>query len=58
MDKKITDLTLQYEDRTYTDKNGQERNYRVFYVVINGLDIEVRPVDNTGRQILDQVFKD
>lgn len=48
--KKIYEL--QHELCSYTNKVGENKEFDRYYVVINGIQIELKPADNTARNVL------
>jgi len=52
------DLTLQKEVKTWHNKDtGEVKEFNVYHVVINGIKIDLKPVDRTAMQILDNFYK-
>jgi hypothetical protein len=51
---KVGDLFV--EERVFEDKDTKkEIKYQNYYTVVNGLKIDVKSADKTGRQVLDQI---
>lgn len=57
--KSIKKLELYHSRETYTDNNGNEREYDKFYTVVNGIEIQLvlGKGNSTGRDILTKYFK-
>ena len=53
----MKDLKLSYEQKKFLNSNGIEVVYFEYYVEVNGIKIKVKPVDNTGRQLLEYIAK-
>lgn len=53
----MKDLLLKSEVKTFTDRNGHLIDYVSFYVELNGIKIKVKPVDATGKQLLELYMK-
>ncbi len=52
-------LLLKSVNKTYTDKtSGTTREFSVYVVTVNGIDVQLKPLDNTARSILQSYFKD
>jgi len=54
-------LLLQTEKKEYSDKlTGEKKSLNVYYVTINSIKIPLSTLkgDYTGRQVLDNYFKD
>jgi hypothetical protein len=45
------------EVKPYTRKDGKAAIYTGYYVSVAGVQIELRPLDKTASQILDNYFK-
>lgn len=53
----MKELKLSYEQKKFLNASGVEVVYFEYYVEVNGIKIKVKPVDNTGRQLLEYVVK-
>lgn len=53
----MKDLLLKSEVKNFTDRNGNLIDYVNFYVEINGIKIKMKPVDQTGKQVLEIYVK-
>lgn len=53
----MKDLLLKSEVKTFTDRNGNLIDYVNFYVEVNGIKIKMKPVDQTGKQVLEFYLK-
>lgn len=53
----MKDLKLSYEQKKFLNSNGIEVVYYEYYVEVNGIKIKVKPVDATGRQLLEYYVK-
>lgn len=49
-------LELQHEQVSYKKQDGTEAKFVRFYVSVNGIKLEVKPSDNTVRQVLHQYY--
>lgn len=45
-------LTLNYETKNFVNDNGEETSYNRYYVEYMGVQIELKPVDKTGKDFL------
>lgn len=54
-EKMITDLTIKAEKRAY-EHEGKKYEYIAFYVVVNGIPIDLKIKDKVGRTMLLQVL--
>ncbi len=56
-EKKVYQIAKLYvEARTFTDKETkQEIIYQNYYTVVNGIKVDIKAADKTGRNILDQI---
>ena len=53
----MENLIITYEWKEWVKKEtGEAKRFRSFYVMYNGIKIPIKPVDNTGLQILNQAF--
>lgn len=54
-----TVIELKIENRDFKNKSGDLINYSVYFVELeNGLKVYVKPVDNTGKALLDLLLKE
>lgn len=53
----MKDLKLSYEQKKFLNADGIEVVYFEYYVEVNGIKIKVKPVDSTGRQLLEYYVK-
>ncbi|MGN1040518.1 MAG: hypothetical protein ACI4QL_03715 [Candidatus Fimimonas sp.] len=52
-------LQLRMENRVYNDTtNNRSVNYVRFIVVVNGIEIALKPTDNTSKNILQKYFNE
>lgn len=52
-------LQLRMENRVFNDvKNNQQIEYVRFVVTVNGIDIALKPTDNTAKGILKKYFEE
>lgn len=52
-------LQLRMENRVYNDTtNNRSVNYVRFVVVVNGIEITLKPTDNTAKSILQKYFSE
>lgn len=54
-EKLITDLTIKAEKRSYTHE-GKAYEYIAFFVVVNGIPIDLKIKDKVGRTMVLQVL--
>ena len=48
----MNDLKLKRKIETAVDSNGQAFTYIVYYVVVMGVEIVLKPIDKTSKQFL------
>jgi hypothetical protein len=48
--KKVCDLMVEF--REYEDKQGMKKVYKQFYVIVNGLKVQIKAEDRTGQEAL------
>lgn len=53
----MKELKLTYEQKKFLNADGDEVVYFEYYVEVNGIKIRVKPVDATGRQLLEYYMK-
>lgn len=50
-------LELQMEVvKGISQKTGQEYEFNTYYVEVNGIKLQLKPSDNTVKQVLDQTY--
>lgn len=49
-------LKLEQVERSFTNRNGEQVAYKVYQVEIQGLKIEMKPKDNTAKQLLELYY--
>lgn len=49
-------MELYRQRKTFLNKDGKEVEFYRYYVVINGIEIELKPNDNTARQVLNMFW--
>jgi len=54
----MTDLLLKKTKKTLINKEGREIEIDVYYVVVNDIEIVLKPNDYTSKAILDKYYKD
>ncbi|HEY8363661.1 MAG TPA: hypothetical protein VIK77_12470 [Tissierellaceae bacterium] len=53
----MKELKLILEQKKFLNANGVEVSYFEYYVEVSGIKIKVKPVDATGKQLLEFVAK-
>lgn len=53
----MKELKLILEQKKFLNTNGVEVSYFEYYVEVSGIKIKVKPVDSTGKQLLEFVAK-
>ena len=48
----MNDLKLKKKIETAVDSNGQSFTYTKYYVVVMGVEIVLKPIDKTSKQLL------
>lgn len=51
-------LILKGENRSFTNKDGKKVNFTALYVVVMGIEIKLRAIDDTAKKLLENYFKD
>lgn len=50
-------MELLQKTKTFTNKEGKEVQYNVYYVVAYGEEVELKPVNDTDKRLLKAAFK-
>lgn len=49
-------LELKRKENTFTNKSGEAVKYYIYYVEVLGIELQVKPSDNTVKQLIDRYF--
>jgi len=53
----IKDLVLCSKEVKF-EKDGKTYDFKAYYVIINGIELSLRPADNTVKQVLENYYKE